>query len=544
MVRSLIILLCCMSPRIILAVETPYLEEQLRALAAELRCVVCQNLSVADSPSEMAQQMRGVIREQLAAGKTPQEIKDYFVSKYGQWVLLAPTKSGFSLLVWVAPFVAVIAGILSAVFLMRRWTRRTKKEEHAAISPAVLERVRTESSDETATYIDLEDPSPQGQLLRERARLYREMRELDFDFQAGRLSENDYDTLRRELEAKAARFLQQLKTLPSMSPTGKVQAAPSRTTSSESKVRFRGWQLAAGGAFLLIFGLILGVLLTKSLRPRISEQDSMTGDFLTGTTSNSPRGSDVASLLREGRNAFARKEWPKAIEAFKKVLAADPNQPEVHAYVGFSLIQAGHTDGALLAFDKALSNDPNFPAALWGKGMILYRAKQDYAGARQVFEKLVTALPAGQERAQIEKLIAEVSQAGAGGQKTDRSVKPEKVSNEQIRGKVLLDPKLKEKLDSRATLFIIARRPNADLGPPLAVKKIDRPVFPLSYALGAENVMIQGMPFTGKVNISVRLDKDGNPMTRESGNLFGEHKKNPVELGASNVDVIIDQVTP
>jgi cytochrome c-type biogenesis protein CcmH len=72
------------------ATNAPDIDEQTRAIAQELRCVVCQNLSVADSPSEMAQQMRGVIREQLAAGNTPQQVKDFFVSKYGEWVLLAP----------------------------------------------------------------------------------------------------------------------------------------------------------------------------------------------------------------------------------------------------------------------------------------------------------------------------------------------------------------------------------------------------------------------------------------------------------------------
>ena len=75
------------------------LEDRVRAISSGLRCVVCQNLSVADSPAEMAVQMRGIVREQLKAGKTPDEIRSYFVSKYGEWVLLAPTPQGFSLTV-------------------------------------------------------------------------------------------------------------------------------------------------------------------------------------------------------------------------------------------------------------------------------------------------------------------------------------------------------------------------------------------------------------------------------------------------------------
>src|ERR687897_2921441 len=83
------------------------IEEQTRAISAELRCVVCQNLSVADSPSEMAQQMRGIVRERLAAGDSPEQVVQYFVDKYGEWILLKPRRSGFNWLVWLAPYVAV-----------------------------------------------------------------------------------------------------------------------------------------------------------------------------------------------------------------------------------------------------------------------------------------------------------------------------------------------------------------------------------------------------------------------------------------------------
>ena len=104
----------------LLAADAVDIDEQTRSIAQELRCVVCQNLSVADSPSEMAQQMRGVIREQLRAGKTSQEVKDFFVSKYGEWVLLSPTTKGFSLLVWVLPFAVLVLGLGLALWLLRR----------------------------------------------------------------------------------------------------------------------------------------------------------------------------------------------------------------------------------------------------------------------------------------------------------------------------------------------------------------------------------------------------------------------------------------
>ena len=72
-------------------------------VGSQLRCVVCQNLSVADSPSEMAHQMRGIVRDRLAAGDTPDQVIQYFVDKYGEWILLKPRRHGFNWLVWLAP---------------------------------------------------------------------------------------------------------------------------------------------------------------------------------------------------------------------------------------------------------------------------------------------------------------------------------------------------------------------------------------------------------------------------------------------------------
>jgi hypothetical protein len=114
-------------------------------------------------------------------------------------------------------------------------------------------------------------------------------------------------------------------------------------------------------------------------------------------------------------------------------------------------------------------------------------------------------------------------------------------SVQSISGTISLDPKLKSLNDGHATLFIIARPSGGSAGPPLAVRKIERPVFPLSYSIGAENVMMQGTPFTGNINLSVRLDKDGNPTTRTPGDLLGDYKKNPAAVGSKNIDIVIDQ---
>src|SRR5204863_213245 len=98
-------------------------ESEVHEVAGGLRCVVCQNLSVADSPSEMARQMRAIVRERLEAGESPGEVVQYFVDRYGEWILLSPRRSGFNLLVWAAPLVAVAVGLAIVSVLVRPRSR-------------------------------------------------------------------------------------------------------------------------------------------------------------------------------------------------------------------------------------------------------------------------------------------------------------------------------------------------------------------------------------------------------------------------------------
>jgi cytochrome c-type biogenesis protein CcmH len=526
------------------AASSTEVEDRTHAIATELRCVVCQNLSVADSPSEMAQQMRAIVREQVKAGKSPEEIKNFFVSKYGEWVLLKPKTSGFAALLWILPYATLLLGLLAALWFLRRWSSARKAQRISSPMIPVDEPTRRELLSEEFAPPDLEDSSLRANLLREQARLKTELADLDFDFQAGKLSASDYNVLKQEIETKAAGTIEQLHALPVEAPAEKMvkeeSVEKSAPTTTRLQSQIRRWQLIAGGLFLMLFGLALGVMLTKSIRARGSEGDTITGDFLTGTRAPSD---EVRTALDEGKRAFGNQEFPKAIEAFKKVLATDPNNPEAHSYMGFILVQAGHGDGALLAFDKALSQAPNFPMALWGKGLVLYQDKKDYAAARAIFERLLNLVPPGEERNEITKMLAEIPNTG--GQKSQpasiAAAAPAPASSPQISGQITIDPKLKSKVDSNAALFIIARPAGGAGGPPLAVKKIDHPTFPLDYSLSQQNVMMQGMPFTGKINITVRLDKDGNPITHTPGDMTGDYKKNPADVGTKNVDVVIDQ---
>ena len=64
-----------------------------------------------------------MVRDQLRAGKTPDEVKAFFVSKYGEWILLTPTAQGFNLLLYILPFALLLGGAMVIIVLVRRWTR-------------------------------------------------------------------------------------------------------------------------------------------------------------------------------------------------------------------------------------------------------------------------------------------------------------------------------------------------------------------------------------------------------------------------------------
>jgi cytochrome c-type biogenesis protein CcmH len=109
--------------------------EEVRAVASTLRCPVCQNLSVADSSSRLAHEMRADIAMDLEAGKSPDQIRDEFVAAYGEWILLAPPKSGINWMAWAAPVLLLVAGGALAAGAIRRWSLGGRHDGPAGVQP-------------------------------------------------------------------------------------------------------------------------------------------------------------------------------------------------------------------------------------------------------------------------------------------------------------------------------------------------------------------------------------------------------------------------
>jgi cytochrome c-type biogenesis protein CcmH len=102
--------------------KPPTVEQRVHNIAAQLRCPVCQNESVADAPSTVAQDIRKQIQQQVLAGKSDQQIIQFFIDRYGeQTIIYAPQWQGFSILMWVVPILLLLGGMLLIFFVIRDW---------------------------------------------------------------------------------------------------------------------------------------------------------------------------------------------------------------------------------------------------------------------------------------------------------------------------------------------------------------------------------------------------------------------------------------
>jgi len=101
--------------------DDPVLEERARGISAGLRCVVCRNESIDESNATLARDLRLMVRERLVEGDTDEEVVSYIVDRYGEYVLLRPTMTGSTIVLWLAPAaLLLIGGGLSLVYIRRR----------------------------------------------------------------------------------------------------------------------------------------------------------------------------------------------------------------------------------------------------------------------------------------------------------------------------------------------------------------------------------------------------------------------------------------
>jgi cytochrome c-type biogenesis protein CcmH len=119
--------------------DNPHVEARLKALAGELRCLVCQNQTLADSNASLAEDLRREVRDMIAKNMSDQEIIDFLVARYGDFVLYRPPLKATTAVLWVGPFLLMLVGAASLVMALRR---RQKNLTDASLTEE--ERLRVE----------------------------------------------------------------------------------------------------------------------------------------------------------------------------------------------------------------------------------------------------------------------------------------------------------------------------------------------------------------------------------------------------------------
>jgi cytochrome c-type biogenesis protein CcmH len=105
------------------AVADPALEARMLNITAELRCLVCQNQTIADSHADLAVDLRQQVREMLQKGMTDKQIADYMTDRYGDFVLYRPPFKSTTMLLWIGPGVLLVLGLMALVLMLRRRSR-------------------------------------------------------------------------------------------------------------------------------------------------------------------------------------------------------------------------------------------------------------------------------------------------------------------------------------------------------------------------------------------------------------------------------------
>ena len=232
-------------------------------------------------------------------------------------------------------------------------------------------------------------PDRRLELAEEKAATYRALKELDFDHEAGSLSDDDFQALRERYEGRAGELITALDAL--------GEAAP-RAAAERPAPALRSWTrspaaMVAGSVALLALGVALGAGVSRYTQP----DDTMIpagsripvptlpdpGPLLpgapgTGGASMRPIPPEMlARMLQAARQSLFEGRYQEAIAAYQAVLKRDAQNVDAMTHLALIVAMGGHADAALETFDKALSFDPKYGPALLYKGQVLYEVKQD-----------------------------------------------------------------------------------------------------------------------------------------------------------------------
>lgn len=389
-----------------LAPEQPHTPAAVtQQVAASLRCPTCQGLSVADSPSQLAEGIRRTIHDQAQAGRSPDQIRAYFVARYGEWILLSPPRHGLGWLVWALPMVVLVAGsTLAWRFARRRATLPTASSDE-------LTQAHTAYADHVERRL-VPDDSPTGQRLAAALELLSSVR--DDAARDDRHPQAETEALHRLAAALAdhrnAATTDDDHTDGTDTPGG--QATPAATAPSTDRRRVRPMTYVGIGTVL---GAVLALLLVTNLGGRGADglpTGLLAGDdpppsagtslqTLQQVTREHPR--DPRAWLALGRAHDNQGTLSKAYRAYRKALRLDPRDVQARQLTAWTLIRGGSPTQALPQLEPLAQRRPDDPRTVLLLGLARYGT--DHPDAIATLRAYLDLRPDGPIAEQVRRLI-------------------------------------------------------------------------------------------------------------------------------------------
>jgi tetratricopeptide (TPR) repeat protein len=278
------------------------------------------------------------------------------------------------------------------------------------------------------------------ELLEEKTAVYRGLRELAFDREAGHLSEADYQALRDTYEGRAAEILTALDALGPAATTDAAPVSPGTAQPARDDARpgtVRSWTrhpatVAACAVALLVFGVVVGLGASRftATDPTVLPPGSRIPVTIAPEAAPPPpdppapggRASGrsippemLAGMLRAARQSLMEGRYQEAIAAYQAVLKRDPRNVDAMTHLGLIVALGGHADTALQTLDRAIAIDSRYPPAYLYRGQILYEAKRDYPGAVAAWQHFLTLVPTGEQHQRVKALVQEAQTRQRGG---------------------------------------------------------------------------------------------------------------------------------
>lgn len=519
--------------------ETPQQEARYRALSQQLRCLVCQGQSIADSDADLAKDLKREVRRMILEGRTDAEIKDFMVARYGDFVLYKPPVKASTYLLWFGPFVLLIGGLVTWSVLARR--QRLAAGRRARTPEADIGRRRPSGRRMITFWIacavmllaalalvlrPLLAARPLPALDQQEANVAvfrRRLAELEAEQAAGLLTEADAAEARLELE-------RQLLGDAASDPTQPLRYRPSYKTAAVVGV-------ALPVAVLALY-LQMGSPRVPDALPSqdVQSQLAFIQEHLAELEQQVRAEPDnLEALLMLGRAYVVLQRYDEAVELYAAAQPRFGGQPAllVDQAEALGYAQGGNLLGQPAALlDQALALAPAFPKGLWLAGLAAMQA-EDPAQARQHWQRLLAELPADSEAAgQVRELLAELGGASADSAGPAASLQVE----------VQLAPALAQRVAPGSTVFVLARPAGGEQRAPLAVVRRTVDELPLAVTLDESMAMVPGMSLREfpDVVVEARVSLSGAAAS-QAGDLIGLSA--PVRVGdAQRVSIVIDRV--